>query len=100
MHFLEMAEQAPAVIPGRPARTIYHVVARERAHRDESDVMNLELLGEVSKLLSNLIESLLGVIDEIHLVHADHEMGNAQERGHETMPPRLLLKALAHIHQQ
>ena len=76
---------------------IHHVVAVERADRDELDVRDVEAGGEVLVRRDNFIEAVFAVVHEVHLVHADHDVAEAEEGGDEAVAVGLLEKAVAGI---
>ena len=57
----------------------------------------LERAGELGELLADLVEALLAVADEVHLVDADHEVGHAEQRHQQAVPAGLLEDALAGV---
>ena len=50
VHRLQVVQQRAAVVPRHPLALVHHVVAEERAHRDEGEIRHLELLGELAVL--------------------------------------------------
>jgi hypothetical protein len=79
VHVLEVVEQRRALVPGHVRRAVDHVVAFERADRDQRDVGDLEAGGERADLVLDLLEALAAVVDEVHLVDAHHEVGDPQQ---------------------
>ena len=73
------------------------VVAVQRRDRDEREVVDVELAGEVGELVADLLEALLVVVDEVHLVDAQHEVRHLQQRRDHRVPARLLEHALAGV---
>ena len=49
------------------------------------------------ELVADLVEALLRVVDEVHLVHAQHEVLHLQQRRDHRVPARLLEHALARV---
>ena len=80
---LQRVEERAAAVPRHVRRSIDHVVAVQRGDRNEADVRDLEARGEVLVLADDLVEAVLGPIDEVHLVDRDHQMLDAQEGGDE-----------------
>ena len=76
---------------------IDHVVALQRADRDELHVRDFEARGELGEVGTMRVVDLLAVIDEVHLVHAQHQMLDAQQRGDEGVAAGLFDHALARI---
>ena len=66
------------------------VVAVQRRHREERQVVHVELHGEGPELGLDLLEALLVPVDEVHLVDAHHEVRDAEQRRQERVTPRLL----------
>jgi sulfate adenylyltransferase subunit 2 len=61
------------------------------------DVVDLEAGGELLEIISDFVVGRFVPVDEVHLVHADHEVGNAEQRGDERVTPGLLDHAVASI---
>ena len=55
------------------------------------------LAGEVGELVADLVEALLVEVDEVHLVHAQHEVLHLEQRRDHRVAPRLLEHALAGV---
>jgi len=60
------------------------------ADRNEGPRFNANLRKERFVLRDDFVENLLRVIDEIHLVHGDHDLLDPEQRKQITVPPRLL----------
>ncbi len=97
VHVLEVVEQRGPLVPGHPLRALDHVVAVQRGDRDEGDVVDVELGRPARELGADAVEHLLVEGDQVHLVHAHDEVRDAQERGDERVPARLLEHALARV---
>ena len=69
----------------------------QRRHRDELEVAHVELGRELAELGLDALEDGLVVVDEVHLVDAQHEVRNAEQRREERVPARLLDDALARV---
>ena len=80
---------------GMFARALDDVVAVQRRDRDEREVVHVELGRELAELVPDAFEDLLVVVDEVHLVDAQHEVRDAEQRREERVPPRLLDDAVA-----
>ncbi len=65
--------------------------------RDEGQVVDLELHGEVAELVADLLEALLRVVDEVHLVDAHDQVRDAEQAGQEGVPAGLLEHAVAGV---
>ena len=97
MHLFEVVQQARALVPRRVVGTLDHVVAPQRRDRDEREVVHVELGRELAELVLDALEHRLVVVDEVHLVDAQHEVGHAEQRREERVPPRLLEDAVAGV---
>ena len=97
---LEMAEQGGSAIPRRVLRGVHDVVAVERAEGDELHVLErVELGQEGLDLVADLQEAVLAPPDEVHLVHRDDQVRDAQQRREIRVPPRLLDDAESRVHE-
>ena len=94
---LEVLEQRRPVVPGHPLAALDDVVAAQRRHRDHVHVAQPEPLARLAQLLLDLAEALLGEADEIHLVHRDDDVRDAEDRGDVRVAARLLDHALARV---
>ena len=99
MHRFEIVQQAGAVKPRHLPALLNYVIAFERADRDEVKIQSLQARGIVGELGANLLEYLLAVPDQVHFVHRDYDVLNAQQRCNECVPARLRQYAVARIHQ-
>ena len=78
VHLLEVVQQGRTLVPLGVGRAVDDVVAVQCRHRDEGEVGDVELHGKVPELGLDLLEGLLLVADEVHLVDADDEVRDAQ----------------------
>ena len=99
VHVLEVVEQRRPVVPVHPSGALDHVVAVERRDRDEGHVVDVELRGPAGEVGADPLEDLLVEVHEVHLVHAHHQVRDAQQRRDESVPARLLENALASVHE-
>ena len=97
VHRLEVVEQRRALVPRHVRRAVDDVVAVERRDRDERDVAQVEPGGELGELLADLLEAVRVVVDEVHLVDADHEVGHAEQRHQQAVAAGLLDDAVAGV---
>ena len=97
VHLFEVVQQARAFVPGHVVGAVDDVVALQRRHRDEREVVHVELGREVAELVLDALEHGLVVVDEVHLVDAQHEVGHAEQRREERVPARLLEDAVARV---
>jgi hypothetical protein len=58
---------------------MHDVVALERRDRDDLQVGDVELGRERGELPEDLVEDLLVVVDQVHLVHREHQVGHPQQ---------------------
>ena len=75
------------------------VVAAQRRDRDERELLEPELLGERAVLPLDLVEALLGVVDEIHLVHGDRDVAEAEQPDEIAVAARLREHALPRVEE-
>ena len=96
----EITHQRRAVVPRHVVARRGDVVAPERRHRDESDVLEADLRRERSIVLDDPEEDLFRVLDEVHLVDRDDDVADAEQRREVAVPARLRQHALARIDHQ
>ncbi len=89
-HLVEELEHRRPVVPGRVGAAAHAVRALQRADGEERDAREVEALGEGRELLAHGLEDRRVEPDEVHLVHADREVRDAEERGDVRVPPALL----------
>ena len=80
-----------------PLAALDDVVAPQGGHRDHMDVTQAEPLARLPQLLLDLAEALLGEAREIHLVHRDDDVRDAEDRRQIRVAARLLDHALARV---
>ena len=97
VHLLEVVEERRPVVPGHVGGTVDDVVAVQRRDGDEGEVRDVEPARPVDELLLDLFEHRLLVVDEVHLVHAQHEVRDPQQRRDEGVALRLLKNAIARV---
>src|SRR5579884_3072436 len=78
-HVLEVLEQRRSTVPRQAGRMADYVIAVERRNGDEQRIEHAQSVEKRQELAADLLEGLLRVVDEVHLVHTDHEVGNAQQ---------------------
>jgi len=93
----QSVEQRRALIPRHGVGFFHDVVALQCRDGDELDIRCVEPFGVFHELLAHAIEGLPLEINEIHLVHADDEVLDAEQGGDERVAAGLLRDALAHI---
>ena len=88
---LEVTEQRRAAIPRCLLGEIHDVVAIERADGGELHVLERVELGQESfDGVADLEEAFFAPVDEVHLVHRDDEVRNAEQRREIRVTPSLL----------
>ena len=97
MHVFELVQQRRALVPRHVRGAVDDVVAEQRRDRDEREVVHVELGRELAELVVDPFEHLLVVVDEVHLVDAQHEVRDAEQRREERVAPRLLDDAVAGV---
>ena len=76
------------------------VVAVQRADRDELDLVQPDRGAQLEHLAYDLVEALLGIVDEVHLVDGDDHVADPQQRGDRRVPARLLGQPGAGVDEQ
>ena len=76
------------------------IVPIARAYRDRSDGERSQLAEQPVKVGDDLVEHSLIEIDQVHLVHGEHKLADAQQRCDGRVATRLHQQALARIDQQ
>ena len=94
-----MVQQRRPRVPRHPLGAVDDVVAAQRRDRDVQAVGDAELLEERRELGDDLVEALLGVVDEVHLVDRDDEVGDPEQRADEGVALGLLEHAAARVEQ-
>ena len=97
VHGLEVVQQRRPLVPRHVRRAVDDVVAVERRDRDERHVVEVEAGGELGELVADLLEAVSVVVDEVHLVDADDEVGHAEQRHQQAVPAGLLEDAVAGV---
>jgi hypothetical protein len=96
---LEVVEQRRPLVPRHALGAVHDVVPVQRRDRDEGHVAHLELGREGRELLDQLVEHLLGEVDEVHLVDAHDQVRDAEQRGDERVAATLAQEAVTRVHQ-
>ena len=97
---LEIFEQRRTRIPTHPLAGFDEVVAILGDERDDNDARKTQMLGEVAKILFDLLKDFGRITDQIHLVDGDDDMPNAEDRHDDAVPLRLRQDAFARIDEQ
>jgi hypothetical protein len=88
-----MLEQRRAVVPRHVLRAADDVVAGERRDRHDVEIRQAERL----EILHDLVVPLLRPVDEVHLVHGDGDVRDAEDRRDVRVAARLLDDAVARV---
>ena len=96
---LEDFQQSRSAIPGQIFAASDDHVALQRGHRQRVDPVEIEIAHEAIEGRSDVVENLLGIIDEVHLVHRQYDVRNAQQAGDIGVAARLRQQTFARIHQ-
>ena len=96
---LEILEHVGTVVPRGTVAARHDVVADQCAHGEELNVLEAERLAELHEVRADFFEYLFGILLEVHLVHADGQMRNAQKRSDVRMASRLLEHAVSRVDQ-
>ena len=99
LHRLQVLQQRRPGVPGRVRRSLEQVVALQRRQRDCLHLADAQLRGQRAIALRDRLEHRLVVADQVHLVHRQHHLAQAQQRDDVTVPAGLRQQALARIHQ-
>ena len=94
---LQMTDQTGAVVPGHGGAMLDDVVAVDRARRNGRDVRETHARGKLPIVGGDGLEAVAGVPDQIHLVHREHDVADAEERGQVAVTAGLREHALARI---
>jgi hypothetical protein len=97
VNVLEVMQQRHSVVPSEAVAALDDVVAVQRGHRYERQVVHLELHGEAAELVADALEAFLRPVDEVHLVDADDEVRDSEKARDEGVAPRLLQHAVASV---
>ena len=84
---------------GIAAERSQHVVALQRRQRDAGDVRDAELRGQRAVSVDDRVERRLVVADQVHLVHRQQHVADAEQRHDVAVAARLRQQALARIDQ-
>ena len=98
-HGLKEVEQGRAAVPRRAVALLHDIVAFACGEGEAGDIVDAEVVGEFAVLRYYIIEDLLVEAHEVHLVHGEHDVLDAEERDEERVAARLCDDALARIHE-
>ena len=90
VHVLQMVQQRRALEPREVRRPAHDVVAEQGADGQERHVAQRQPRRETLELVTDAVEHVGRPFDQVHLVHADHQVRHAQQGGEQAVSPRLL----------
>ncbi len=96
---LEVTHQRRPVIPGHLRASILDVVAAQPGHRDRHRLGQIDLPREVAVFVDDGLEDLARAVDEVHLVHGQHDVPDSEQGDDVAVPARLRQHALARVDQ-
>ena len=94
---LEVVEERRPGVPRHRLGPLDDVVALQSRDRDHRRVVHVQLRGELGEVAHDLVEALLRVVDEIHLVDGVHDVRQLEHRDDVRVAARLLDHALARV---
>ena len=80
VHRLQKIEQGRPLIPRRTVGLLHHIIAIQCRQRDAHHIGYSQRLNETPVFCHNLIETFFRKVHQIHLVHSQHHVLNAQQR--------------------
>ena len=96
---LQMRQQRRAAIPRHGIRPGRDIGAGQPRQRNGGERLDPDPACEVGIVRHDRVERRLIVADQVHLVHRQHDLADADQVRQERMPPRLRQHALARIDQ-
>ena len=87
------------LVPAEPVAALDHHVAGERREGDEAHVVDAEPRGEGQVVGLDAVEDLLGLAHQVHLVHGDDQVRDAEQVGDVGVAAGLGQHALARVDQ-
>ena len=99
MHRLQELQQGFARVPGRILRAFHHIVPFQRGQGDARDVRDAERLREMAVARHNAFEHPPVIVHQVHFVHCQHDMLDAQQGYQVGVPPRLRDDPCAGVHE-
>jgi len=97
---LERFEQGGAAMPRRVRARVDQALAVLGRDRDEVRGRDVELAQEFGELGADAVEGFLVVVDEVHLVHRDDDLLEAEEGEQIAVAARLLAEAFMRVDDQ
>ena len=99
IHRLQMRQQRRAAVPGRLIRFFHHIDAEARRDRDGDLTLEIQSRRELAEVRHDVVKHLLAVIHQVDLVHRQHDVADAQQRGDIGVAAGLGQHALARVNQ-
>ena len=96
----EQIEQGGAVVPVGAWRALDHVVAVQRGERDGANILHAHAPGEAGQFFDDRLVGAAVPIDEVHFVHAEDEVADAEQRGEVGVAAGLFDDAVAGVDQE
>ena len=95
----QMRDQGGALIPGHLGSVAGEVQAGAGGHRDGGEAGKAQAFGNSCVFIDDGAEAGFVEIDQVHLVHGQHDVANAHQRGDEAVAAGLRQQALGGIDQ-
>src|SRR5690606_23584605 len=80
VHRFKVSKEGFPFVPRHRRTDLDDVIPLECRDRNARDVLGAEATRQLAVVLLDLLEYLLAVVDEIHLVDRQHEVPNSKER--------------------
>src|SRR5581483_1539826 len=88
-YIFEVLEQRWPGIPTHRSRGFDNVVASQSAHRNQFNAVKPQAAGQLEILSTYVLEDVLVIVNQIHLVDSGYHVRDAQETRDEGVPPGL-----------
>ena len=95
----QMRDQGGAIVPGHFGSGAGEVQAGAGGHRDGGEAGKAHAFGNSCVFIDDGAEAGFVEIDQVHLVHGQHDVANAHQRGDEAVAAGLRQQALGGIDQ-
>ena len=83
MNVFEIRKHRRAVKPIHIFASFNDVVAFQRGHRQEINVINFEFSSERRVIIFNFFKNFFRIINQVHFINANNEMFNSEQAGDE-----------------
>ena len=94
---MKVLDQGGSAIPRHPARDLGDIVAETRRERDCRNGDLAEIRCEGRKALGNLIEPSPIELDQVHLIHGEHDLPDTEQATNKGVPLGLRQHAFARV---